>query len=620
MEANYWTRVTNSRLGRRRLLLATGGGAAAAAFLAACGGSDSGGSSTASGKSKDTSGLLTDLVDDSKNVQRGGSNKFFLNADQQNLDPMFTSLPNQAVTNMVYTQFFYYPGGHLQANDGTIAGDGAESWEWSPDHMQVTLHLSQKSHFGMEPNVPGVNGRIPDAADVLYSWDRFRAQATRRSDVAYEVNPDAPVVSMASPDPKTVVVKLSAPYGIFEHMMTNTQAGSFFIMPKEAGDPNVLDVRRSQLGAGPWQFSNYETSVKMTYHRNPGFGQDTRGLGQLPYMDEHVIAIVPEYATQLAAFKDGQLYSMPVRGEDQLAIKKDQPALEMIALPTASSSNRWFFGALPESPFKDARVRRAWSMAVDRDLFIDVTYNVSEFEKLGLPMERKWDAAIRNTAWDGWYMDPKGADWAPFHKHDIAGAKKLLAAAGFANGMDDNLRYTATGYPDTYNKGIERISAMVPDAGFRMKVNTVNFNTEWRPQLADARGQFEGVSVIVDSGTAEPSNYLYAHYNAKGSLNHGFDPDGLNRKNPDGSVRGDPMMNDLTTKARLEPDVNKRKEIVSQIIKYEAQMMYFLPDAGGATAFDLAWPAYRGRQVWQGTTSRGVSHNWLDRNKAPFKV
>lgn len=185
--------------------------------------------------------------------------------------------------------------------------------------------------------------------------------------------------------------------------------------------------------------------------------------------------------------------------------------------------------------------------------------------------------------------------------------------------MDANLRYTATGYPDTYYKGIERISAMVPEAGFRLKVNTVNFNNEWRPQLADARGQFEGVSVIVDSGTAEPSNYLYAHYHAKGSLNHGCDPDGLNRKNPDGSIRGDPTLNDLTTKARLESDVNKRKEVVTQIIKYEAQVMYFLPEAGGATAFELAWPAYRGRQVWQGTTSRGLSHIWLDRNRPPFR-
>lgn len=268
---------------------------------------------------------------------------------------------------------------------------------------------------------------------------------------------------------------------------------------------------------------------------------------------------------------------------------------------------------LPESPFKDERVRQAWSMATDRDLFINVVYNADVFAKEGLPLETWWDSALPHNVWSGWWLDPRGQDWARYYKHDTAEAKKLLAAAGYPSGLDANVRYPATGYPVPYYRHIDVLLAMVGDAGFRTKIHTVNFNTEWRGQLADARGQFEGVSFILDSGGAEPANYLYLHYNIKGSLNHGYDPDGLNRK------QGDPVLNDLTTKARLEFDEKKRKDLANEVQKHEAKKIYFPRVAGGASAFSLAWPAFRGRAVWQGTTSRILATNWLDRTKAPFK-
>ena len=588
------------------------GSAAAALALAACGGSSQDDTGV-----KDASGLLSDLRDEAKSVQRGGTYKFFLAFDQQSFDPMFTSLPNQAFTNMVYGQFWHYPGGHLKSSDGTLEGDLAESWEYSPDRLQMTIKLNPKAHFGTAPTVTGVNGRTTDAQDVIFSWERFANQGTRRSDIANSVNPEAPVISMSAPDNKTVVIKLAQPYGIFQHLMSNTQAGNMFVLPKEAGDQNLLDVRRTQLGTGPWQLERYEPSVGYTHKRNPGFVQDRRGLGQLPYIDQLDSPIITEYAAQLAQFKAGNLYFLGLRSEDILPTKKELPQLEMMSEErgglATSAGTRYFFGMLPDSPFRDERVRQAWSMATDRDLFISVIYNADTFSKEGLPIESWWDSALPHNVWAGWWLDPKGQDWAKFYKHDLAEAKKLLGAAGHANGLEANVRFPATGYPAPYYRHIEAILAMVGDAGFRTKIHTVNFNNEWRPQLADARGQFEGVSFIVDSGGAEPANYLYLHYNVKGSLNHGYDPDGQNRK------QGDPTLNDLTTKARLEFDEKKRKDLVSEIQKYEAKKVYFPRVSGGASAFSLAWPAFRGRGVWQGTTSRGVTTNWLDRGKAPFK-
>src|SRR5215471_7546949 len=76
--SNYWSKTLTQRLSRRRAIAMTGGAAAGAALLAACGGSDSDSSSTSSGgaggsgQPKDSSGLLTQLKEESTNVKRGG--------------------------------------------------------------------------------------------------------------------------------------------------------------------------------------------------------------------------------------------------------------------------------------------------------------------------------------------------------------------------------------------------------------------------------------------------------------------------------------------------------------------------------------------------------------------
>ena len=607
----YWAKVMRQQIGRRRVLAATGAASLGAALLAACGGSSKDGRS-GSGVKGDSSGLLIPAVDDTKSAQRGGTFKFYHPFDQQSLDPMFTSLPNQGPTTMAYSELWHYPGGYMKPSTGEIKGDIAESWEWSPDKMQLTVKLTDKARFA--PVAP-VNGRAVNAQDILFTWQRFKAQATRRFDVSNEVNPDAPVISITNTDARTVVIKLSQPYSVFEHLMASTQAGNMFIVPREAENQNALDLRRTQLGSGPWYLENYTPSVSYTYKRNPGFKQDERNL---PYMDQIDMPIISEYAQQLAQLKNGSILSMTTLGvdmrpEDLLPTKREVPAMELISLDPGSASTRTFFGMVSESPFKDERVRQAWSMSIDRDLFIDVRYNVSAFEKEGLPMATVWDTALPLSAWTGWWIDPKGQDWAKFFNHDISEAKKLLSAAGFPNGVEANARYPATGYPNSYYKEIEMLLAMTADSGFKSKQHTVNFNTEWRPQLADAKGHFEGVSFIVDTAANEPVTFLYAKYNVNGSLSHGFDPDGKSR------YEGDPTLNDLTTKSRLEFDEKKRQALVQEIQKYDAKKLYFPRPAGGANTFNLAWPALRGRNVYHTATLRDYATNWIDPTKPPIK-
>ena len=136
MQQSYWSKVTTQRIGRRRALALTGSAAFAAAVLAACGGDDSGGK-------PDGRGLITQPIDTTKQAKRGGTFKNQVSSDSPSLDivspikgGMATAVPSKAYGTLVRE----LPG-YLKTSEGELGPDIAESWEWSPDRLQVTLKL-----------------------------------------------------------------------------------------------------------------------------------------------------------------------------------------------------------------------------------------------------------------------------------------------------------------------------------------------------------------------------------------------------------------------------------------------------------------------------------------------
>src|SRR5690349_1348989 len=142
----YWNRTSQARISRRRAIIATTGGAAGAAFLAACGGSDSG--QKGSGKEQDLPadkrGLLYTPAETTSQAKPGGTLKSWMGADILHFDNM---LSNQAQVLGSFAQISYlrlvgwqtakYP----KEADGSVIGELAESWEISPDKLQIIFKL-----------------------------------------------------------------------------------------------------------------------------------------------------------------------------------------------------------------------------------------------------------------------------------------------------------------------------------------------------------------------------------------------------------------------------------------------------------------------------------------------
>ena len=150
MERSYWSGVMSHRTSRRRALAGTGMTAAAAALLAACGG---GGSSDGD---QDTASLVTPAVDTTKQAKRGGTIKDRWSADTPTLDIAAAVAPLNTPANKAYSTLVREKPGHLAPNTGKITSDLAESWEVSPDGLQITMKLRQGVKWH---NKAPVNGR-----------------------------------------------------------------------------------------------------------------------------------------------------------------------------------------------------------------------------------------------------------------------------------------------------------------------------------------------------------------------------------------------------------------------------------------------------------------------------
>jgi ABC-type transport system substrate-binding protein len=583
MAGEYWRQISNSRFSRRQALRTAAGTSAAAMLLAACGGSETGGTGD---KGKSSSSLLAQPVDDTKNAKRGG-NLVTAGRTLTSLDPIGSSAIG--INYLMYSTLWTKKAGYMQAYKGELTGDAFESWEVSPDKMTVTAKVTTKAHF--VPRAP-LNGRVVDANDIAYSWEKYKAVGALRSEVVNSISADAPVLSMTATDDRTLVIKLSQPDATLFGLLAQVRAGNFYVLPREA---EKIDYRNTSIGSGPWMMKNWAPGQGAFLERNPGYHQNANGP-DVPFLDEWHYPEMPDSGTALAQFIAGNVHvwTSYIAQEQVLATKSQAPELLMYADDPATTSMRVIMGHKAGSPFADERVRRATMMT---------------FDKAGLPVDKRWDSAMWVDAPAGWWLDPKGKDFGPnsqWYKFDIAAAKQLLAAAGFPNGID-----TVMNYPLGYNPGIlHKIDVVLGLFGgghggpIRYKVNNVDYATAWSPQYRFIRGQIPDLALIQDVDTPEPTLYMYQRFHSKGGVFQG----------------GDDTQDQILTKARAEFDEEKRRALVYEAQRHEGGAVHYPFSHGGANTFELNWPAVKNINVFR-TDLSGVNPGvnfWLDQTLAPF--
>jgi peptide/nickel transport system substrate-binding protein len=608
MAASYWEHIHAVRTTRRRAIALAGGTAVGAALLAACG-------SDRSADTSDKSSIVTKHEDVTRQAKRGGILKDRAGADIATMDPHGPIAPLNIIARHVYSTLVRQKAGHLAPSTTDLVGDLAESWETSGDGLTITMKLRNNVKWH---NKSPVNGRAFDSSDVIYSWNRYAATAPLRGLVANSANPTAPIVSITAPDARSVVVKLNEPlaYALATLASFGSFTGNVVIVPKEV--ESGLDIRREMVGTGPFYLDSYQPSVGFTLKRHADYWDQ-----QANFVDQVNYPIVIDNAQVEAQLKAGNIHVFAPRAENMLQLKKDEPRFNVYPIDLTVAVTVMTFGHLPEkNPLTDERVRQAFSMSMDRKAWIDAFFNVSNFEQGGLPVTSRWNSSLPLDFVDYW-LDPQGKDFGPnakYFQHNLEEAKKLLSAAGHPGGLTvKSNRITTNAIGDLYRHA-EVMEAMALDGGFKIQVNAVDYATDYIPRIRDANGQYEGIGFHSVTGTTpwrlHPISALAAEYWSKAGVTFkGFSVNGRNDKS------GDPAVDALIEKARLEKDVNRQKAYAQDLQRILAKAMYGMPSPGSATTFHLAWPAVRNYQTYRSAPSPAAGAHyavWLDETKPPF--
>ena len=618
MTTNYWSSVLGRRIGRRRALASSAAAGLGAAFLAACGGGEGGGSRSGTGAEN---GLVTTPKDTFAQAKRGGILKDYAQAEPRTLDPINPLADLNRIASFIYNTLLAEKPGHLSSSSYEIEGSLAQAYEVSNDGLQLTMKLRPGAKWHQRPPI---NGRAVDTEDVVMSLDRFASIGALRPLVFNVASPEAPVLGYSATDKSTVVIKLKDPVAYMPNWFAGfgSFTGQIIMFPKETD--TTFDPRQDMIGTGPFQLSQHTPSVGFTLARNPDYWDKDHAL-----VDQIDMPIIGEYATRVAQLKAGNVHygvsTNTIRAEDLLTIKRDEPRIQLYPSEFATTTTVWTFGHLPigDNKFSDERVRQAISMAWDRDLFIEAKYNADRFRAEGIPIRTGWNSHQANRdsfVAGGWFLDPQGKDFGPnakYFEHNLAEAKKLMAAAGFPDGFDMPLKYPAT---PQYNltKDTEPMIGFMQDLGLNVVQNAIqDYTQDYIPNDRDASGEFEGVGIHSVTGgipsIVSPTSALVAeHLPASGVTFHGYDVNGR------GDKSGDPVLVDLLGRARVERNLEARKKMVLDAQRHLGKAMHSLVFPGGATGLWPAWPAVQNFQVWKGQTNWERYQIWLDQTKAPF--
>ncbi len=352
----------------------------------------------------------------------------------------------------------------------------AESWEINGDSTGVVFHLRR--------DVRWHDGLPTTAHDVAWTFTRVRDPDVGFPNAEWFEGWDGPEVL----DDWTIRFAVRPRAGLLAGWTRLP------ILPRHLfTDTDPADLARHAFGSrptgnGPFRFVEAREGDRWVFEANHDFPAE---LGGRPYADRLIYRAIPEPATQLAELRTGGVHFVRRISPTQLPRASADPEIRVVEYPSRAYGLIAWNGQRPL--FRDPAIRRALTMALDRQAIVDAVQNgLGEVANGPLgPWHPAYDAGRAPIA------------FAP------DSARATLDRAGWRDTDGDGIRdregtplsfELMTSGRDTYRDIAQIVQAQLASIGVRVEIRTVEapvlfdaivsperrfdaFVLEWEPDL-----------------------------------------------------------------------------------------------------------------------------------------
>src|SRR2546427_6233953 len=314
----------------------------------------------------------------------------------------------------------------------------------SPQVWEVKLRRGVKFHNGEDFTSESVKFSLERAKD-----SKMRASSNFR-----------PIDRVEIVDPYTVRVHTSKPWPIFAVMMNAPQTAMY--PPKAYAGKESAEISKNPIGTGPYKFVRWSKDEEIVLEANPSYW---RGAARIKSV---VFRPIPDDAVRVAALQNGEVdvaVNIPPHLASPIA---NHPRLFLSTAPSIRTIQLMFQTAEYDEqhkllgPYKgvtaDKRVRQAIISAVDVDEIIKTVLDGKAMRVATMltPLHFGFDPSLKPL------------------KQDVAKAKKLLADAGFPNGVEITLNGPQGRY--VRDKEVaEAVTGQLAKAGIKATLRTHEF-------------------------------------------------------------------------------------------------------------------------------------------------
>lgn len=332
----------------------------------------------------------------------------------------------------------------IVGEDGTLQPGQAESYEVSEDGLTWTFHLRDGLKWS--------DGSDLTANDFVYSWKRVcnpevaapYAETVlgmvKGYDEAIDGNLDA--LGVSAPDDSTLVVELANPCSYFGSLAAFATLSPVQEATIEANGEAWATAPETYVSNGPFYMTEWVPGSHITFSKNPYYwNADAIKLDRLKFV------LMEDSNAAYSAYQTGEVLMI-----------KDVPTEE---IPSLTGTDDFYVDPIigtyyislniQKAPFDDVNVRKALSLAIDRE-YVASTLMQGTYTAAG------------NLMGPGW-MDTDGTEFMS----NANGGKPYIDTTNFEANLEEAKQLLAdAGYPD--GEGFPTISYTTNDAGYHKVV------------------------------------------------------------------------------------------------------------------------------------------------------